>query len=304
MPFPVAFDSTFPGYPYVDATEYIDATQANAWVAAIQAIEATIGYGTAGTPASPLYSSVYATTYTTITARMAAIESNISGGIKINTASGNIQPVGVSNTAGSTGLAADAGHTHSGVTAGSLKQIGEVFMWPGAPSTFPSGCFQCNGQLISTSTYSTLFGIIGYTYGGTGGSFAVPNYNDKFPIGVNSTASSVGATGGSTTITTNNLPSHSHSASGSDSGHYHQISSPFGGGSGFQPLIGQQGFSGTWAAGGNGSQFGAGGLGINWDNILQTQNATANISVSVGNTGNGAAYNQPFIGTYFLIRAI
>ena len=106
MPFPVAFDSTFPGYPYVDATEYIDATQANAWVAAIQAIEATIGYGTAGTPASPLYSSVYATTYTTITARMAAIESNISGGIKINTASGNIQPVGVSNTDSGTTCAA------------------------------------------------------------------------------------------------------------------------------------------------------------------------------------------------------
>ena len=62
--YPTAFDSTFPGYPYVDNTEFLDQTQANAWVSAIQNIETAIGYGGIGNPASPLYSAAYSATRT------------------------------------------------------------------------------------------------------------------------------------------------------------------------------------------------------------------------------------------------
>lgn len=39
----------------------------------------------------------------------------------------------------------------------------------------PSGWLLCNGTSYSTSTYSNLFGVVGYTYGGSGSSFNVPN---------------------------------------------------------------------------------------------------------------------------------
>lgn len=294
--YPAAFDSTFPGFPYVDATEYLDQTHANAWVAAIQAIESTIGFGSGGTPASPLYSATYATTYSTVTARIAALEGKVTGGLKLNTANSNTQSVSTVNLAGSTGLAADAGHVHaSTVAAGSQKQIGEVFMWPGAPSSFPAGCLQCNGQLVSTSTYSTLFTILSYTYGGSGGSFGLPNFNDRFPIGVNATAPSAGSTGGSRTITTNNMPTHNHTAG--DNGHFHGIPSGY---SGFGFVVGQLGYTGTWAAAANGSQYGGSGLGLQ---VSNPSTSTASANVTTNNAGSGTNYDQPFLGIYFLIRA-
>lgn len=294
--YPTAFDATFPGFPYVDNTEYVDQSQANAWVAAIQAIQSTIGYGANGTPQSPLYSAQYATTYSTVTARMAALETTVADGIQINTSAANIQPIGPAAVAGNSGLAADARHVHPGQSGSSLLQIGTIFMWPGQASTFPAGCLLCNGQLVSTSTYSTLFGIVGYAYGGGGASFALPSYNDRFPIGINSTAPAVGSTGGSRVISTNNLPAHNHPVS--DPGHFHTIPEP----SPAAYMIGLQGTTGVWAAPANGAQFGASGLGISLD--LGPFTAGTTTGVTTVNTGSGANYDQPFIGTYFLVRAL
>lgn len=311
--FPTAFDATFPGYPYVDNTQFVDQTQANAWVQAIQAIESTIGYGTLGTPASPLYSAAYATTYATVTARIAALETVVVGGLKLNTVAANIQPVGVAALAGGSGLAADATHVHPGQAPASLKQIGEIFMWPASPATYPAGAgtvFQCNGQGISTSTYATLFGIIGYTYGGVGATFNLPNYNDKFPIGVGTIASAAGSTGGSTSISVNNLPSHSHNpitVTINDAGHttptYLDETGPganeavyFSAGSTLNinpatsspPLSQPVSFSPS------------GGGQLHWARAFTGITATAS---GVG-VGAGTAYTQPFIGMYFLIRAL
>jgi microcystin-dependent protein len=292
--YPGAFDSTFPGYPYVDNTEFLDQTHANAWVAAIQAIESTIGYGTAGTAASPLYSATYATTYATVTARIAGLESTVNALPKINASAGTIQPVGAANAAGSSGLLADAAHVHAGQSTAGLKQIGEVFMWAAGPSTFPSNCLQCNGQLVSTSTYNQLFSILGYTHGGIGGSFALPNFNDRFPIGVNSTAPSVGSTGGSTSISINNMPTHSHPASASvnDPTHTHGI----GGDTGFRIMVTTP--SSYWASTDPlyiGQAISATSLDHSYTGV--------SVNVSTFNTGGGTTYNQPFLGIYFLIRA-
>ena len=55
---------------------------------------------------------------------------------------------------------------------------GAVF-WFGA-STAPSGFLICNGASLSTTTYAALFAIIGYTYGGSGGSFYLPDLRGEF----------------------------------------------------------------------------------------------------------------------------
>jgi len=39
----------------------------------------------------------------------------------------------------------------------------------------PKGWLSCNGASVSTTTYATLFAKIGYTHGGSGSSFNLPN---------------------------------------------------------------------------------------------------------------------------------
>jgi microcystin-dependent protein len=70
----------------------------------------------------------------------------------------------------------------------------------------------CNGQLLSISEFSTIFNLIGTTYGGNGTSnFALPNLQGRVPVHQGS-GSVVGMIGGSETVTltTQQMPSHNH----------------------------------------------------------------------------------------------
>jgi len=105
---------------------------------------------------------------------------------------------------------------------------GAILPYSGASA--PTGYLLCDGSAVSRSTYSDLFAITSTTYGEGDGSstFNVPDLDDKFPIGKGSTFSSLGGTGGSTTvditpagtnagtaITTAQLPAHAHDSFGS-----------------------------------------------------------------------------------------
>ena len=67
-----------------------------------------------------------------------------------------------------------------------------------------------------------MFAVVGTTFGAGDGSttFNLPNYADRMPIGAGTIAASIGASGGSstTTLSGSNLPTHTHSFSGSVSG--------------------------------------------------------------------------------------
>ena len=86
----------------------------------------------------------------------------------------------------------------------------------------PAGWAFCNGALMPISENETLFNLIGTTYGGDGQStFALPNLQSRVPVHVGP-GFALGQVGGteSVTLTTNQIPSHSHipqanSASGS-----------------------------------------------------------------------------------------
>ena len=58
--------------------------------------------------------------------------------------------------------------------------FGQVFFG----STLPSGWLWCDGSSYSTTAYPTLFAAIGYTYGGGGGSFNVPDMRGQVPVGL------------------------------------------------------------------------------------------------------------------------
>ena len=64
-----------------------------------------------------------------------------------------------------------------------------------------SGYLLCNGASVSTSTYSQLFAVIGYSYGGSGTSFNVPDFRGMFLRGNGSqTIGGVTYTGGSLSL--------------------------------------------------------------------------------------------------------
>lgn len=49
-----------------------------------------------------------------------------------------------------------------------------------ARQTAPNGYLVCNGSSVSTTAYPTLFAAIGYTFGGSGGNFNLPDLRGEF----------------------------------------------------------------------------------------------------------------------------
>jgi microcystin-dependent protein len=83
----------------------------------------------------------------------------------------------------------------------------------------PNGWAFCNGQLMPISQNTALFSLLGTQYGGDGRvTFALPNLQASFPMHTGSSQGSglsphsVGESGGAVavTLTSNELPSHTH----------------------------------------------------------------------------------------------
>lgn len=115
-------------------------------------------------------------------------------------------------------------------TSGAIIPTGAIWMF--GMSTMPTGWLLCDGASYSTTTYANLFAAIGYTYGGSGASFNVPNLTDRFPVGRSGTKPLAGTGGAATkTIATANLPPHAHDmthdhpavSSSTDGGHRHSL---------------------------------------------------------------------------------
>jgi len=79
----------------------------------------------------------------------------------------------------------------------------------------PRGWAMCNGQTLSISQNTALFALIGTTYGGNGTTtFQLPNLQSSVPIHTG-VGFALGQTGGaeSVTLTSNQLPQHTHALS-------------------------------------------------------------------------------------------
>jgi microcystin-dependent protein len=118
-------------------------------------------------------------------------------------------PQGVAGPQGAQGIQGPTGPTGAvtvGVVTGVISQY--------AGSTAPDGYLLCQGQSVSTTTFATLFGVIGYTYGGSGSNFTIPNLQNRVPVGKGPDAEfdTLGETGGAKThtLTTAEMPSHTH----------------------------------------------------------------------------------------------
>ena len=105
-----------------------------------------------------------------------------------------------------------------------IEGVNTGIVVPWGSAVIPSGFLECNGASVSTSTYAALFAVIGYTYGGSGASFNLPDLTDRTVVNKSNTkslaqtggANTVTPTGnisgstGSTTLTTQQIPSHNH----------------------------------------------------------------------------------------------
>lgn len=159
-----------------------------------------------------------------------------------------------------------------GISQGNAIPSGTVHMFAGTSA--PGGYLICDGSAVSRTTYQGLFNVLGTSYGAGDGSttFNLPNFCGRSPVGVYSADTdfnAVGKTGGEKThtLTSNEMPTHSHQAT-ANGGYY-----AYGGSSG-SPAQGS----------GYGTQL----------STLQT-----------GNAGGGAAHNnmQPYTTINFIIKA-
>lgn len=98
--------------------------------------------------------------------------------------------------------------------------VGEIRIFAG--SYAPVGWLLCNGSLQNITDYEVLYSLLGTTYGGDGvRQFGLPDLRGRIPVnqgqGTGLTARTVGQSFGAeaVTITTDQIPSHTHLLQGS-----------------------------------------------------------------------------------------
>lgn len=156
-------------------------------------------------------------------------------------------------------------------------------------SSAPSGWLTCDGSAVSRTAYSALFFVVSTTFGTGDGSttFNLPDLRGRVPIGAgqgsNLSSRVLATTGGeeSHTLTSNELPSHSHTVN--DPGHGHGVSGS----------VAQNNLSGpAWCS--------APGNSPNYN--LYTGASTTGITVQ--STGGGSAHNvmQPYLVLNYIMK--
>lgn len=110
--------------------------------------------------------------------------------------------------------------------------VGEIRMFGG--NFAPAGWAFCNGQTLPISENEVLFNLIGTTYGGDGQeTFNLPDLQGRAPIhmgqGAGLSNRIIGEKAGAeqVTITTQQLPQHTHSANGGTAGNLDSPSGNF-----------------------------------------------------------------------------
>ena len=117
-------------------------------------------------------------------------------------------------------------YNYDGAFLTGIQGVNTGIVVPWGSASIPSGFLLCDGASYATSAQTALFAVIAYTYGGSGANFNVPDLRDRTVVGVSSAnskslaqgigANTVTPTGniagstGATTLTSTQIPSHTH----------------------------------------------------------------------------------------------
>lgn len=236
-----------------------------------------------------------------------------------------------------------AGADKQVLVADSLATPGAKWDYVGVPtgsvnafagSAAPSGWRLCNGDLVSRTTFASLFAVIGTTYGVGDGSttFALPDLRTRVPVGLfatdtdtdptatNNALNTLGKTGGDKvhTLITSEMPSHTHTQDAhthTQNAHGHTATTGNGEANGTITIAGG---AGTSTAGNHVTGFSASPTSSVPNGSTDFMGATHTHDVAVGNatatnqsttatnqsTGGGAAHNnlQPYIVMNYIIK--
>lgn len=95
--------------------------------------------------------------------------------------------------------------------------VGSVITWLSASAPNGAVWLECNGSAVSRSLYSSLFSVLGTTYGSGDGTttFNLPDLRGMYLAGMPTSGGAlntpVGNVGNQVSLTSNNLPQHQHS---------------------------------------------------------------------------------------------
>lgn len=230
-------------------------------------------------------------------AALAAIATSGQWADILNKPSAFTPPVATASVLGGVKVGSGLSVDGAGVLSAPAELVSGMLM-PFAGSAAPSGWLLCAGQAVSRTTYAALFTAIGTAYGSGDSSttFNLPDLRGRVPAGVDNmdgtaanrvtsggsgiTGTTLGASGGAEThtLTTAQMPSHSHTVT--DSGHSHSLSN----------------------AAGPGGNAGTGVSGYGSPTSGTTASATTGITLQ--NAGSGNAHNnvQPTLMVNYIIK--
>lgn len=156
----------------------------------------------------------------------------------------------------------------------SQPYVGEIRMFAG--NFAPVGWNFCDGSILAISENETLFNLIGTTYGGDGQTtFALPDLRSRVPVHVGPGFALAQAAGAETvTLTTSQIPAHSHVAQGFNA-------------AGNQPGPG----NGVWASSSPATYYGTGAPSVTFD------------PAAIGSSGGSQPHDNmiPFLVINFII---
>jgi microcystin-dependent protein len=169
----------------------------------------------------------------------------------------------------------------SWVSASAAHESGMIAVWAGTNGNIPTGWLLCDGSSVATATYPDLFTALGYAYGGAGANFNLPNLVDVFVRGQSTQTATTGGSN-SLTLSTAQMPSHTHVVT--DPGHAHY--GPRRNGSG----------------GSVGMNDSSGSPGLTAPPALLTSSDTTGISLATAGSSSGFDNQPAFLEMQYIIK--
>jgi microcystin-dependent protein len=116
----------------------------------------------------------------------------------------------------------NGGSTFTGSVTGVLP-TGTILTF--ISTTAPQGFLYCDGASYSTASYPELFAVIGYTFGGSGSTFRVPDFRGRFLRGMDNGAGRDPDKSGRTAMNTGGLTGDNIGSLETDAfqGHWHKV---------------------------------------------------------------------------------